>query len=224
MCRPTDAKVVADAKAAAAPKSTWKKRLALVAAGAAVYFSRARSHAPTPWTPSAKVALPAVEAELEMLSNVPRFVWWKRDGGLRLESVMTVRMLNKKPLPLKMRGANFTNLFAMESSSSGSQSPSPSGGGGGGRQLYEAGWQSLGNFTIPPFGEVTLPSRYVLDDLRPSMVVALLADAFWKREVVIHQAGTLQLSPFGSVEAKCELTIPVPPPKILKNRCRIRAL
>lgn len=158
MCRPTDAKVVADAKAAAAPKSTWKKRLALVAAGAAVYFSRARSHAPTPWTPSAKVALPAVEAELEMLSNVPRFVWWKRDGGLRLESVMTVRMLNKKPLPLKMRGANFTNLFAMESSSSGSQSPSPSGGGGGGRQLYEAGWQSLGNFTIPPFGEVT--SRY----------------------------------------------------------------
>ena len=38
-------------------------------------------------------------------------------------------------------------------------------------------------------GEVTLPSRYVLDDLRPSMVVALLADAFWKREVVIHQVG-----------------------------------
>lgn len=81
-------------------------------------------------------------------------------GGLRIENDLEMRIHNKLPAPFRVRGINMTSNMRMLGSNS----------------LYEVGYQALTGFTAPPFGSSLTTAKYVLNDLRPSMVLALLRD------------------------------------------------
>ncbi|KAJ1461509.1 hypothetical protein M885DRAFT_507553 [Pelagophyceae sp. CCMP2097] len=130
---------------------------------AAVYFQPARKHVCAERKPdSAKLRGPAIASYLELLGK-PKLLKFaiKRDGGLDIQLSLAMRMSNKLAAPLVVRGMNMTAAFRAA----------------GGEKMYEAGYQEIGAFTAPPFGAVNITAKYVLNDLRPSMLLAIALDA-----------------------------------------------
>lgn len=122
-----------------------------------------------------RVLSPPQPMRLDILSSRISKVQLKRDGacltiwlvpklllagGLRIENELEMRIHNKLPAPFRVRGINMTANMRMLGSDS----------------LYEVGYQALTGFTAPPFGSSLTTAKYVLNDLRPSMVLALFRD------------------------------------------------
>ena len=189
----------------------------------APFYSAPRHARPRAWLGRS----PPVPLEMDVISVAPLALpRLTRDGALRAELNLTMRLYNAHFLPVRMRRARFTNLARAAP-----LVPRALGGGGGddAGALYEAGFTELGAFTMGPFGEARVSSRYVLELTAP-MARATVWDALSKRALVASMEGVLELWPTGRLRASCEISPVslVPPPLLLPvritNNCRFSVL
>ena len=158
------------------------------------------------------ISTPASAMRLEVLESTTTKLRWKRDGGLAVESELIMRIHNDLIAPLKVRSINMTAAFPML---------------GGGN--YKAGFQLISGFAAGPKGSSTMHVRYVLNDLRLSMLGAVmknfLANVWHGSSTALEtkSTGRVFLWPTGSLPLRCSMTIPFQSPSLplhVVNTCQ----
>ena len=156
MCAPT---ALVPVKAADAKERSMLRWVVVMLV--ALYFYPALFHVIMEVKPRrGLLSTPSSAMRLDVMRSTTTKFRWKRDGGFYVESMLDMRIHNDLYAPLKVKSINMTAAFPVV----------------GAPGNFAAGYQLISGFSAGPRGSSTMRVSYILNDLRFSMLLAVLRD------------------------------------------------